>query len=109
AVAAAARPAGRSRRIRDAAAGGRTGPSGARLRYACADRCRSDGGRITPAEANMRLGMIGLGRMGSNMVRRLLAAGHECVVFDPDAAAVQRLAAEGAIRATSASGLLDQL
>jgi 6-phosphogluconate dehydrogenase len=57
----------------------------------------------------MRLGMIGLGRMGSNMVRRLLAAGHECVVFDPDAAAVQRLAAEGAIGATSASGLLDQL
>ena len=36
----------------------------------------------------MQLGMIGLGRMGANMVRRLLAAGHECVVFDVAPAAV---------------------
>jgi 6-phosphogluconate dehydrogenase len=44
----------------------------------------------------MELGMIGLGRMGANMVRRLMAAGHTCVVHDPDAAAVDALAAEGA-------------
>jgi 6-phosphogluconate dehydrogenase len=44
----------------------------------------------------MQLGMIGLGRMGGNMVRRLLRAGHECVVFDVSAAAVTALAAEGA-------------
>ena len=44
----------------------------------------------------MQLGMIGLGRMGGNMVRRLLRAGHECVVFDVSAGAVAALAAEGA-------------
>ena len=36
----------------------------------------------------MQLGMIGLGRMGANLVRRLTAGGHECVVFDVNAAAV---------------------
>ncbi|MFI5400223.1 MAG: NAD(P)-binding domain-containing protein, partial [SAR324 cluster bacterium] len=40
----------------------------------------------------MKLGMIGLGRMGSNMVRRLMRAGHACVVFDRSAAAVAALA-----------------
>ena len=44
----------------------------------------------------MQLGMIGLGRMGANMVQRLMRAGHECVVFDRDADAVKALAAEGA-------------
>ena len=44
----------------------------------------------------MELGMIGLGRMGANMVRRLMAAGHTCVVYDPDGDAVDALAAEGA-------------
>jgi 6-phosphogluconate dehydrogenase len=44
----------------------------------------------------MQLGMIGLGRMGSNMVKRLMRAGHECVVFDRDASAVRALVAEGA-------------
>ena len=44
----------------------------------------------------MQLGMIGLGRMGANLVRRLLRAGHECVVYDPDPAAVKALAGEGA-------------
>ena len=48
----------------------------------------------------MQLGMIGLGRMGSNMVRRLLRGGHTCVVHDRAAAAVQALAAEGATGAT---------
>lgn len=44
----------------------------------------------------MQLGMIGLGRMGANMVRRLIRAGHECVVHDVSAAAVEGMAAEGA-------------
>ena len=44
----------------------------------------------------MQLGMIGLGRMGANMVRRLMRQGHECVVYDRDAEAVEALAAEGA-------------
>jgi 6-phosphogluconate dehydrogenase len=44
----------------------------------------------------MQLGMIGLGRMGANMVRRLIRGGHECVVFDTSPKAVQELAGEGA-------------
>ena len=44
----------------------------------------------------MQLAMIGLGRMGANLVRRLMRDGHECVVYDHDAAAVAALAAEGA-------------
>ena len=44
----------------------------------------------------MQLGMIGLGRMGANMVRRLSRAGHECVVYDVSAPAVETLAREGA-------------
>ena len=44
----------------------------------------------------MRIAMIGLGRMGANMVRRLMRGGHECVAFDRDAEAVKGLAAEGA-------------
>ncbi|MGF1548806.1 MAG: phosphogluconate dehydrogenase (NAD(+)-dependent, decarboxylating) [Thiotrichales bacterium] len=43
----------------------------------------------------MQIGMIGLGRMGGNMVRRLLRAGHDCVGFAPDAQAVATLASEG--------------
>jgi 6-phosphogluconate dehydrogenase len=44
----------------------------------------------------MRIGMIGLGRMGANMVRRLVRGGHECVAFDQSAQAVQALSADGA-------------
>ena len=44
----------------------------------------------------MQLGMIGLGRMGGNMVRRLMRAGHECVVYDVHPPAVKALAVEGA-------------
>jgi len=43
----------------------------------------------------MQLGMIGLGRMGANMVRRLLRGGHQCVVFDMNPTAVQALVAPG--------------
>jgi 6-phosphogluconate dehydrogenase len=49
----------------------------------------------------MQLGMIGLGRMGGNMVRRLLGAGHECVVYDVSPAAIATLVAEGAIGAAT--------
>jgi 6-phosphogluconate dehydrogenase len=49
----------------------------------------------------MQIGMIGLGRMGGNMVRRLLRGGHECVVFDRNPASVEELAKEGAIGASS--------
>jgi 6-phosphogluconate dehydrogenase len=44
----------------------------------------------------MRIGMIGLGRMGANMVRRLARGGHECVAFDQSAQAVQAVSADGA-------------
>jgi 6-phosphogluconate dehydrogenase len=49
----------------------------------------------------MQLGMIGLGRMGTNMVRRLMRAGHQCVVYDLQQEAVQAIANDGAIGATS--------
>ena len=52
----------------------------------------------------MQLGMIGLGRMGGNMVRRLMKAGHQCVVFDHNAESVKALVAEGA---TGADTLTD--
>ena len=49
----------------------------------------------------MQLGMIGLGRMGANMVRRLMKGGHQCVVYDRSAETVRALAGEGAAGATS--------
>ena len=52
----------------------------------------------------MQIGVVGLGRMGGNIVRRLARAGHSSVVFDASAAAVQTLGREGA---TEASGLRD--
>ncbi len=57
----------------------------------------------------MQLGMIGLGRMGANMVRRLMKAGHECVVFDVNPGAVKDLEKEGAIGASSLSDFVDKL
>ena len=52
----------------------------------------------------MQLGMIGLGRMGANMVRRLMNNGHECVVYDHDPKAVESLAKE---KATGSASLDD--
>jgi 6-phosphogluconate dehydrogenase len=49
----------------------------------------------------MQLGMVGLGRMGANMVRRLIRDGHECVVFDLDPDSVKALADEGAVGSES--------
>ena len=57
----------------------------------------------------MQLGMIGLGRMGANMVRRLLGAGHQCVVFDMSAKAVQELAQEKATGSTSLADFASKL
>jgi 6-phosphogluconate dehydrogenase len=57
----------------------------------------------------MQLGMIGLGRMGANMVRRLLKGGHSCVVFDRSPKAVKELAEEKAIGASSLADLVKKL
>src|ERR1700678_1047470 len=57
----------------------------------------------------MQLGMIGLGRMGANMVRRLLRGGHECVVFDPVPEAVESLVRERATGAASIKELIAKL
>jgi len=57
----------------------------------------------------MQLGMIGLGRMGANMVRRLLKGGHDCVVFDMSQKAVEELVREKAAGATSLQELVQKL
>jgi len=57
----------------------------------------------------MQLGMIGLGRMGANMVRRLQKNGHTCVVFDRSAETVKQLAGEGATGATSLDDFIQKL
>ncbi|HYU15665.1 MAG TPA: decarboxylating 6-phosphogluconate dehydrogenase [Candidatus Acidoferrum sp.] len=57
----------------------------------------------------MQIGMVGLGRMGANMVRRLVAGGHRCVVYDRNADAVTALRADGAIGAGGLDDLVKQL
>jgi len=57
----------------------------------------------------MELGMIGLGRMGTNMVRRLQRAGHHCVVYDTKQEAVRELAKEGAVGAASLEDFANKL
>ena len=57
----------------------------------------------------MQLGMVGLGRMGANMVRRLMRAGHECVAYDVNADAVKAMAAEGATGALTPEELVASL
>jgi 6-phosphogluconate dehydrogenase len=57
----------------------------------------------------MQLGMIGLGRMGANMVRRLMRHGHECVVFDRTPAVTKELAGEGAVASSSLADFVKQL
>src|SRR5271168_2337229 len=63
---------------------------------------------FTGADA-MQLGMIGLGRMGANMVRRLQKNGHTCVVYDRSAESVKQLAGEGATGATSLDDFINKL
>ena len=57
----------------------------------------------------MQIGMMGLGRMGANMVRRLMRAGHECVVYDISADAVAALVKEGAVGAASMEEFVSKL
>ncbi len=57
----------------------------------------------------MKLGMIGVGRMGGNMTERLLNDGHEVVVFDPDSAAVNSLVSQGASASSSLADVVGQL
>jgi 6-phosphogluconate dehydrogenase len=57
----------------------------------------------------MQLGMIGLGRMGANMVRRLVKGGHQCVVFDMSPKAVEALVQETAVGASSLADLVGKL
>jgi 6-phosphogluconate dehydrogenase len=57
----------------------------------------------------MQLGMVGLGRMGANLVRRAMRAGHECVVFDLDQDAVKQLEGEGAVGAASMREFVEKL
>ena len=57
----------------------------------------------------MQLGMIGLGRMGANMVRRLIRGGHQCVVYDRSPAAVEALVTEGAVGSISLDDFVSKL
>ena len=57
----------------------------------------------------MQLGMFGLGRMGANLVRRLMRDGHHCAVFDLNTAAVTALEGEGAVGGTSLEDFVDKL
>ncbi len=57
----------------------------------------------------MQLGMIGLGRMGANLVRRLMRDGHECVVYDTDPAVVAQVGSEGAVGVSSLTELVEAL
>ena len=57
----------------------------------------------------MQLGMIGLGRMGGNIVRRLMRHGHSCVVYDTNAASVAQLATEGALASQDMASFIAQL
>jgi 6-phosphogluconate dehydrogenase len=61
------------------------------------------------ADTPMQLGMIGLGRMGANLVRRLLGGGHRCVVYDRNPGVVRSLEAEGAAGAESLAGFVAEL
>jgi 6-phosphogluconate dehydrogenase len=57
----------------------------------------------------MQVGMIGLGRMGGNMARRLMRAGHECVVYDLSQESVKRLEADGAVGSVSIDDFVSKL
>jgi len=62
-----------------------------------------------PTDKPMQLGMVGLGRMGANIVRRLMRDGHTCVVFDVNPDAVKALEKEGATGATSVADFVEKL
>jgi len=62
-----------------------------------------------PTDNPMQLGVVGLGRMGANIVRRLMRDGHSCVVFDIDADAIKDLEKEGATGASSVADFVEKL
>jgi 6-phosphogluconate dehydrogenase len=62
-----------------------------------------------PTKDPKQLGMIGLGRMGANLVRRLMADGHRCVVYDVNPSVVDELAGEGAVGAKKLKDFVDKL
>ncbi len=63
----------------------------------------------SPAADRVTLGMVGLGRMGANLVRRSMADGHRCVVYDPQESAVAALVAEGATGASDLAALVQAM
>src|SRR5437773_10543296 len=71
-------------------------------------RATEQGTRISEG-GRMQIGMIGLGRMGGNIVRRLIKSGHRAVVYDKDAKAVTALSSEGAFGAGTLAGFVQQL
>jgi 6-phosphogluconate dehydrogenase len=60
-------------------------------------------------ERPMQLGMVGLGRMGANLVHRLVRDGHNCVVYDVNADAVREIESDGIVVATSLQDLVVKL
>ena len=62
-----------------------------------------------PTDSPMQLGMVGLGRMGANLVRRLMRDGHRCVAYDRNADVVKQLEAEGADGATTITEFVEKL
>src|SRR5262245_56769352 len=62
-----------------------------------------------PTDKPMQLGMIGLDRMGANLVRRLLRDGHQCVAYDVNPESVKALEAEGAIGTSSLEEFVSKL
>jgi 6-phosphogluconate dehydrogenase len=62
-----------------------------------------------PTDTPMQLGMIGLGRMGANLVRRLMRDGHSCVVYDRTPAVVKQLESEGAVGSTDLADFVSKL
>ena len=85
-------------------------PARPRLVHQRADRALSPAqGELMATDTPMQLGMIGLGRMGANLVRRLMDDGHRCVVYDVNADAVAELAGEGATGADSLEDFVAKL
>jgi len=62
-----------------------------------------------PTESPMELAMLGVGRMGANLVRRLMRDGHRCIVYDVNREAVAQLEGEGAVGATSIADIVAKL
>src|SRR3954470_9886238 len=70
---------------------------------------RPSGKRSADERTSMQIGMVGLGRMGGNIVRRLLRNGHDCVVYDTRSEPRQELAKEGAVPANDIKDFIARL